>query len=148
MSYATGEEALLDVIRRVHGYNQYNTSRGNWRVLNKGASDHYVILRQGGWTAAYVSMCTLQITYRTVVEVWQRYKDDTTSYIDLLGHTNELVVGIEPERLLGGTAGVIDASVKEAGQPAEMWKKGGGPAWLKQEFIVEWLHQTDVTFTD
>jgi hypothetical protein len=148
MSYQDGEEALLTVIQDIAGFSVANTSRGKWGILNSGTSDHYVVVRQGGWTAEYTTLRTLQTVYRTVVEVWKRYKDDQTTYIELVEHVNDLKVGIEPERLLGGLSGVVDASVKEGSEPAEMWKKGGGPAWLKQEFIVEWLYQTDVTFTD
>lgn len=148
MSYSTGEAALLTVIRTISGFTAANTSRGKWGVLNQGKAAYYVILRNGGWSTEYSSFTNLQTRYRTAVEVWQRYRDDGTTYTDLLGHVNDLKVGIEPERLFNGAAGVIDATVREAGEPTEMWNKGGGPAWLKQEFIVEWLYELEVNFTD
>jgi hypothetical protein len=147
MSYATGETALLAVVRTCTGFSSTNTSQCNWKLLNQGKASEYVILRPGAFAIEWITMSAYVTRYTTVIELWERYKDDSTTYTNLYANIAALMTGIQPERLLN-TAGIQDSTVSGASAPQEMWKKGGGPQWLKWELTVSWQEETIITFTD
>lgn len=149
MSYSTGEALLLTVVQGCTGFDSNNTSRANWLILNSGKADHYAILRPGPFDIEWISANTYQGNWITVVELWQRYKDDGSSQTNLYGHAANLTAGIIPKRTLGGTDSTIqDATVRQANEPQEMVRgTDTGPSWLKWELIVEWKDETQVTFS-
>ena len=103
MTYTAGEALLLTVVQGCTGFGSTNASRANWLVLNSGKSDHYVILRPGPFGIEWISPTNYVANYTTVVELWQRYKDDGSSQTSLYGHIANLMAGIMPKKKLGGS---------------------------------------------
>ena len=146
MSYNTGEAAILTLMQSVTGFSSSNTSRGNWLILNKGLDDNYAILRPGGFSIEWITFQSYHANYSTVVEVWQRYIDDATTHTSLYTHVGNIITSLNQYYKLNGTSGVIDASIASADEPEEMWRKGGGPQWLRWRLVLEWKEEVNVTF--
>lgn len=50
---------------------------------------------------------------------------------------------------MGDTTGAVrDAFIVGFSEVQEMWNKGGGLEWLRQDLIVEWTEETNVTFSE
>ena len=146
-NYAAGEAALLALIQTVTGYTSANTSRGKWGILNQGKSNTYVILKPGRFSGRqFVSPTCVQTTWSTVVQVWQRYKDDGSSLTDLEANMAAIMAKIDADpNLADSTGAVLDSNLRSGEQVQEMWRRGGGPAWLMWELNVEWIEQSIVT---
>lgn len=149
MSYTAGESLLLTAVQACTGFAATNTSRANWLVLNSGKSDHYAILRPGEFAIEWISPTVYVANYTTVIELWQRYKDDGTSQTSLYGHMASLMTGLMPENTLDDTSGLLqDATIRGGGEPQEMVRgRDTGPSWLKWELTVEWKDEIEVTFS-
>lgn len=151
MSYGAGEALLLALIRNISsgGYDANNTSRGKWGLLNKGRSNHYAILKPGAFGPRVHEGVGLVIeNWSTVIQVWQRYKDDGDSLTDLEAEVEKIIAKIDTDPNMGDTTGlVLDTNLRRGGEVQEMWKRGGGgPAWLMQELVVEWSEQRTVVY--
>ncbi len=142
MSYIFGENLIATVIKTDDDFNVDNTDQAKWTFLNKGKSDHYAILKSGGTVPVFITPGVYQAEQRTIIEVWQRYKDDGDTAINLYGYVDTVLLLIQANKKLGDTTGVIQQSTVEAVEPVlEMWMSGGGPAWLRQSVIVLWHEQ-------
>ena len=152
MSYPTGEGYVLTKLQAIAGgaWTATNTSRGKWGILDSGKADHYAILKEGaGGSAAFISGSTKERTYRTVVQVWQSYTDDGTSATNLQAYGEAIRNQFDAYRKLGDTSGtIIDAECDEWSEVQEMWVRGGGLRWLRQDFIVRWREQVSITFAE
>lgn len=146
-NYANGEAALLALIQTVTGYSSSNTSRGKWGILNTGKSNTYAILKPGRFGGRQFAAPTcVQTTWSTVIQVWQRYKDDGTSMTDLEANVAKIIAKIDADPNLGDSTGtVLDSNLRSGEVVQEMWRNGGGPAWLMWELTVEWTEQSIVT---
>ena len=151
MSYTSGEALVLTRLRAISGstWTSSNSSRGNWSILNSGASDHYAILAMApGTNDGYAISMTLR-NYVTKIEVWQAYTDDGTSYTNLLGYYEAILDMFDQYRKLGDTGGTIqDARCARWGQVEERWSAGGGPRWLKQDFFIEWTEENSISYAE
>lgn len=132
--YGDIEALWLARIRAMSGYDTSNTSRGNWGVLNAGKAPRYVILKPGEHQREMIAFNTRQETWQTVIEVWQRYKDDGDSLTDLETAVNAIVDAIDQYPRLGDTGGTVRlgeiTAVREVIQsPAD------GPAWLMAALV-------------
>lgn len=144
MSYTAGEAAILAQVQTCTGFSSTNTSRSNWGVLNSGKDDHYAILRPGAFATAWISPTVYEARYNTVVEVWQRWKDDTSTHTSLYAHiANLMALMTNPDM----DAGLLDSSITGAEAPEEMWRKSGGPSWLRWRINIAWSDQVQVTFS-
>lgn len=150
MSYSAGEALALTQVQAVTGFASTNTSRGKWGILNSGASDHYAILRSGEFTVIWDSLRIHTTQWRTVIEVWQRYKDDGTSYTSLLTHVANITARLEKYRKLADTTGTLqDANLTGGSAITEQWRNNSdGPSWLKQELYLDWSEESTVTFSE
>ena len=146
MSYSAGEANILTLVQACSSYNTANTSRGDWKVLNKGTAATYAIVKPTRSPVQFSSGRILQFRWRTVIEVWERYKLDATTRTALEGHVAEIVVKIAAYPHLGGST-ASNSDVIEIGEPLEMWKRGG-IAWLRQDITVEWWEHVNITFAD
>lgn len=138
MSYSTGEALLLAAVQACASFDSTNTSRANWKVLDKGKSSRYAILRPGAWSAKWVAFNTYNTTYQTVIEIWQRYTDETTTHTNLYALVAEVLEGILPDALGGD---ILSLLVSDADEPEEMWTAGGGPSWLRWSVRVNWTEE-------
>lgn len=150
MTYSTGEALLLTAIQALSSFDTNNSSRGNWKILDKGHNSKYVILRPGAFAVEWFAYTSYTVTYRTIIEVWQRYTDETTTHTNLYAAVGEIITGLMPEHLINDTTGVIqDMQVIEGGEPEEMWTSGGGPAWLRWNITVQWVEEAaSISLTD
>jgi len=150
MSYASGEALILTRLQTLSNFNDNNTSRGKWAVLNSGNSSVYGILREGMSEHPQGTGKHFFEKHKTIIEVWQRYKDDGTTRTDLQARVEEVKAEFYARRLLGSANSTIqDSKPARTGEPAEMWKEGGnGPAWMMQEVTIEWTEEVSVTFAE
>lgn len=150
MSYASGEALILTRLQTLSNFNDNNTSRGNWRILNTGRSSVYGILREGASEHPQGTGKLFFEKHLTVIEVWQRYTDDGDTRTNLQARAEEVKAEFYARRLLGSANSTIqDSKPVRTSEPAEMWKEGGnGPAWMMQEVTIEWTEEVSVTFAE
>lgn len=142
MSYGTGEAALLALLARSTAFNRHNASRGDWKPLNSGASDHYAVLRPGAFTNAADGLSGESLTtYRTVIEVWQRWKDDGPTVMALQGHVAAAIEHLERYPTLDGAA--LMAAVAGGSEFQRRWltEDRSGPLWACQEVYIDWQEE-------
>lgn len=150
MSYKDGEILAETQVATVAGFSSSNVTRGKWSLLNSGLSDHYAILKRGEvsieWVAAHIS----QDNYRTIIEVWQRVKDDQDSYDALLDYADAIEARLKQYRLLGDDSNtVLDANLTGASVVTEQWRNNAdGPSWFKIDLYLDWSEQENVTFAE
>jgi hypothetical protein len=145
MSYSTGEALILTRVQACTGFTSSNTSRADWKVLNSGRSDHYAILRPGSFSLEWQTLSMAVISYTTVIEVWQQYVDDATSYTNLYGYVNNLYNILQYPHL-GGL--IQDSTITGAPEVEQMWRQEGGPAWLRWSVSISWQEEQAVTFAE
>ena len=143
MAYITGENLIATAVKAHANFDADNTFQAKWKCLDSGKDDHYVIIKSGGTIPVFITPTIYQSEHRTIIQVWQRYKDDGDTSTDLYGYVGNVITQIQDTEHLGDTAGIIqNSTVEEIGEVMEMWMSGGGPAWLKQEVTVLWHEQT------
>ena len=148
--YATGEAAIKTLVQAVTGFTSAQVSRGNWKVLNSGAAAVYaVLLSRPDEPRTFTTPRTVLESWITIVQVWQRYKDDGTTYTNLATAIENVLAKIDKYPHLGDTSGYVEESTPTVeGEVQEMWRKGGGPAWLRQDIAVRWTGRQTITFLD
>lgn len=149
MSYKLGEAAILAKVQTCTGFDSTNTSQAKWRLLNSGRSDNYAILRPGEFSLEWLTPAMYQANWQTVIEVWQRYKDDGTTQEYLYDLVENLLVGLQVWPNMGLPNSVHDSSISGGDTPEEMWTAGGnGPAWLRWNVTVSWSEQDEITLSE
>lgn len=148
MSYSAGETLILTKVRTCAGFTSSNTSQANWKLLNQGKAKFYAILHIGPFVSKWITPKVHRDTYTTVIELWQRYKDDSTSTTDLYTNFAALLTGLMPSKRMGDATGnVDDASVSGGDELEEMWTASGGPAWLRMKINIVWSEDIEETLT-
>ncbi len=149
--YSDGEQLILTKLRSVTGFtnvtDKINTSRGKWGILNSGASDHYGIIKPGAFERTQGAMAMNISYFQTVIQVWQRYKDDGDSLTDLEGHVKNIINYFDIWRKVADTTGtIVDAFITGGGEVNEKWNKDGGLSWLEQDLTVTWQEHDSVSY--
>jgi len=150
MSYSNGEMLILAALRSISGgvWTVSNSGVGKWNLLNTGKADHYAILKPGAFVHSFQAASNSLTEWRTVIEVWQRYKDDSDSLLSLEALSAAIIQKFDQENRLDDTTDTVQDSVcSGGGEVTEQWTKGGGPAWLKQEIFIDWKEEANVTFS-
>jgi hypothetical protein len=148
--YGAGEAAIAALCANVSGFSTATVTRANWSALNSGAANQYQIIHQASQPARVFEGHNL-VTEKnaTRVQVWQRYTTDGTSYTNLIAAVEAVLKKIDQYPRLGDTSGyVVDSNAIIEGPVQEMWRKGGGPLWLRQDVLVRWTGQRVITFLD
>lgn len=149
MGYSEGEALILTQVQAVSGFaaSTGNTSRGKYGILNQGRSSVYAILHPGPFEVAFVAPKTVHTDWTTIVEIWQRYKDDGSSLTDLEANVQLLLTRLNLYRHMADTTGgILDAMATVGGDILEMTAEGGkGPIWLKQEVTVAWKEESAIS---
>lgn len=145
MSYAAGETLLLAQVIACTGFDANNTSQADWGILNSGKAAVYAILRPGAWNIEWTSYDSYTAHYTTIVEVWQRWKDDTDTHTSLYANVNYLMAMMAYPHI-GGT--IEDMTIDGADEPEEMWTKSGAPSWLRWTMRIRWDEVSNVTFAE
>lgn len=146
--YATGEALIQTLVAAVTGFGTNAVSRGNWKVLNTGRSDTYaVLLSKPNEPREFTSPVTVVESWITTVQVWQRYRDDGTTYTNLAAAVEAVLAKLDTYPHLNDQSGYVEESNAAVdGEVLEMWRKGGGPAWLRQDIAVIWTGRQTITF--
>ena len=144
MSYASGEAAVLSILRLHADYNDRNTSRGNWKILDSGAAANYAVLRMGAATNEAHTTTSAMTTWATEIMVYRRYIDDGPSAISLQGDVQTLVEHIEKYPTLQGA--VTDAQVTTIGAMENIRMEAGGPMWLRTIISLQWQEERDIIY--
>ena len=140
MSYVTGEAAVAALLEQATAFNRHNVSRGDWKPLNSGASDHYAVLRPGEFSNVADGLSGEALTtYRTIIEVWQRWKDDAPTVAALSGYVAAVVDRLERYPSLDGAC--LMARVGGGGEMSRRWLTEGGPLWAVQEVYCDWQEE-------
>lgn len=144
MSYADGEALILGLLRDMAQFDTANSSRAKWGILNSGAAAQYAVLRPGPWEADYQGLGRegVRTTWRTIIELWQRYRDDGASAIELQDLMSAVVEYVEQWPDLGGAG--IYAEPQTGGAMLETWNKDGGVSWLKWEVTLVWQEERTI----
>ena len=146
--YSDGEVLMLTYIRSLNEFDRYNTSRCDWLVLNSGKSDHYVVLRPGEFTTEWIGMSTYQITYTTVIEMWQSYTTEAVSYENLYTQLLDPLMGLMAYPRMGDTSNlVLDSTILYSSEPQFRWTASGNVQWLYWELYVNWKETHTVTIS-
>lgn len=146
MTYASAEASLLTRIQACTGFSSTNTARGSLALLNSGASDHYAILRRGPSEIEWITLKAYTGHYTCMVQIWQRYTDDGTTYTNLLAYIDNILAILTYPHLAGG---LEDSSIGAIGEVEEMWGNAGdGPFWLRCQIEVRFDDTTIVTFAE
>ncbi len=144
MSYASGEAAVLSILRLHADYNDKNTSRGNWKILDSGAAANYAVLRMGAATNEAHTTTSAMTTWATEIMVYRRYIDDGPSAIALQGDVQTLVEHLEKYPTLQGA--VTDAQVITIGAMENIRMDAGGPMWLRTIISLQWQEERDIIY--
>ena len=144
MSYASGEAAVLSILRLHADYNDKNTSRGTWKILDSGAAANYAVLRMGAATNEAHTPTSAMTTWATEIMVYRRYIDDGPSAIALQGDVQTLVEHIEKYPTLQGA--VTDAQVTTIGAMENIQMIANGPMWLRTIVSLQWQEERDIIY--
>ena len=144
MSYASGEAAVLAILRLHADNNDKNTSRGNWKILDSGAAANYAVLRMGAATNEAHTTTSAMTTWATEIMVYRRYIDDGPSAISLQGDVQTLVEHLEKYSTLQGA--VTDAQVTTIGAMETIRMDAGGPIWLRTIISLQWQEERDIIY--
>lgn len=145
--YSDIESYWLTRVRAVTGYDESNTSRGKWSILNSGASERYVIVKPGPRDRQMIALNTRLETSQTIIEVWQKYRDDGDTLTTLQTAVDALLVALDPYPRLGGLGSTVRkgeiVSVREAMQvPAD------APQWLKIDLIGQTDEESTISYQE
>lgn len=144
MSYASGEAAVLAVLRLHADYGDKNTSRGNWKILDSGGSDRYAVLRMGAATNEQHTPVGAMTTWATEIMVYRRYIDDGPSAVSLQGHVQDVIEHMEKYPTLQSV--VTDAQVTTIGAMENIQMVANGPMWLRTIITLQWQEERDITY--
>lgn len=149
MSYIDGEILVEAQVVQANGFNSGNVSRASWKLLNSGNNDHYAIIKRGEGGRTWEGKSHTR-NYRTIIEVWQRVKDDQDSYDALNEYADNIETQLDPYFQLADTAGTIqDANLTGSSAVTEQWRNNAdGPAWLKIDLYLDWTEESYVAFAE
>ena len=145
MSYATGEAAILTLIRALSGYDTNNTDRQDWSLLGKGKAAVYAILRPGPWTNQRATITSSVRQWRTVIEVWRRYIDDSKP-VALQSDVVTIVEQLEKYPTLNGASGVLRAEIVGGGNMEEIEIRTSKVLWAKWDIYCDWSEEKVITY--
>lgn len=144
MSYATGEAAILTLLQALDAYDSENATRADWRPLTRGKAQHYVVLRPGKWSNEQVTVSSNVRSWRTVIECWRRYADDTRP-MTLQDDVEAIVAQLERYPTLNGA--VLDSIVSGGGDMLER-ELSNGSLWAVWEVYVDWQEEHSVSYAE
>ncbi len=150
-NYPTIEGYWLTRLRVMTQFDQNNSARGKWSLLNSGKASRYAILKPGARTRRESGLAGQKMeSMQTVIQVYQRYKDDGTSLTDLETLTEAIINELDTYPYIGDTgSSVVGAHIVEVREYQEILASdGGGPLWLLAELVGETNEETNVTLAE
>lgn len=143
MSYRAGEALWLARLRAMSQFDHANSSRGDWSIRNNGKSAFYAILKPGMAEREMLGHTMRRDNFQTVIQLWQRYKEDGPSLIDLETLIDAVCDHLDSYPKLGDTTGALeDAQIVEIREVQQV--PVNAPAWLYVELIGRWYEETTI----
>lgn len=144
MSYSTGEAAILTLVQALGAYDSENATRQDWRPLARGKAQYYAVLRPGKWSNEQVTVSSNARSWRTVIECWRRYADDTRP-MTLQDDVEAIVAQLEKYPTLNGA--VLDSIVSGGGDMLER-ELSNGSLWAVWEVYCDWQEEHSVSYAE
>ena len=143
MTYAAGEALIATTIKGHDNFDNDNTTQAKWEILDSGKDDHYCVIKHGGTRTEWISVGKVSVEHHvTIAQIWKMYEDDGTSATALYGFVEDAKTQLRNNLKLGDAAGKVQhARIEQIGEVEEMWTKGGGLAWIKQDINILWDEQ-------
>lgn len=152
MNYQDGEILVVEILETVNGFSTTNVGRGSkWKLLRSGKSDHYAVARKGAYTETFFTNTGKQQSFRTIIEVLQRVKENLDDrYNELLDYADAITEALDTKRTLGNitVSNILrDANVTGGSEVTEIWTQNGTVLeWIKTEIFLDWTGEKYVTF--
>lgn len=150
-NYSTIEGLWLTRLQGMTAFNTSNSARGKWGILNSGRDDQYAVLKPGERERAASGLGgQMMDTHRTIIQVYQRYKDDGTSMTDLEALVESIVNELDTYPYLGdsGNTVVMGTIVQVREYQEILASDGGGPILLLAELVGEAHEETSPTLAE
>ena len=112
MTESAGMTLVSTIVQLVTGFDSTNVKIAEWGVLNSGYSRTYAIIRPGPATRPRASFGVRDNNYRTIAEVWYRFKDDGSTVTGLTTQVDALTAKIDQYPELKDTTGTIRRSAE------------------------------------
>ena len=147
MAYIDSKTAIINRIKAHADYSDSNTDQNDWKKLNRGNDDFYAIAKPSTEPAEieFITFKIYVINWMTIVEVWQRYKDDGTTQNDLFGNVQKVITQLQPYKNLG-LSNVNNSEISAISTPQQAWRENeAGPSWLIQELNIIWQENVEIT---
>ena len=145
--YSDIEALWLTRVRAVAGFDANNTSRGDWNILNSGASEVYVILKPGSHSRDMLTWRNRQNVWQTIIEMWQLYRNDGTTLTTLEANYNTLLAALDQYPRLGDTGNTVQqgqvTAVNEVVQSPP-----DAPQWLVAQLIGTVNEEITINFQE
>ena len=154
MAETAGLTLIQNLINALSAFSKTGTGRNitiaKWGILNSGNADHYAIIKPGPTERPRISFRFRDNAYRTIIEVWQRFKNDGDTMTTLMDYVNTIAAQLDKYRKLADATGTIrDAEVSGFGAITEQWRDNAdGPAWLMREIFVDWKEESNVSLQE
>lgn len=158
MSYATGEAAALTLIQTLAAWGVSNsistandTTNKSVTLLQSGDSASYCILRPGEFEreALNVNQSGFVTRWQTVIELWVlRPTDGDAAEKTLATLRGDIINKLDAYYRLNKTSGVLWAMVTRGGEIKDGELEEQGKAFIRQEVVLEWDEETNVTQND
>jgi len=147
MSYSDIEALVLTRLQGMTQFGTGNSSRGKWGILNSGNDDQYAVIRPGTRTRQKISPLNMVDTYQTIIELWQRYKDDGTTMTDLEALVDAVTAEFDKYRQGGSATGLVQKM--RIPEVREMLQIGppDGPDWLRIDVVVVTDEENAITYS-
>jgi len=147
LSYSAGEAAILARLRAMTQFDQDNSSRGDWRILNKGKSAYYAVVKPGEHTREMIGRGMRRNNYTTIIQLWQKYKDDGLSMIDLETLLEATITHLDRYPHVGSTTGTIeDAQVVSVGEFIQT--PTAEPHWIYVDLLMAWQEEALISYAE
>ena len=148
--YKDGEALWLTRLQAMPEFDAQNSARGHWGLMNKGKADHYAIIKPGAWERTKISRHTRLDRYQTIIQLWQRYKEDGSSLVDLEGLVASTLTELDKYRVMGDTSSnIIQANIIAVREVIEVRSSpADGPSWLYVELVGEWHEEIDISYAE
>ena len=154
MSYAAGEALILTQIQACTGFDVNNAVRGIYTILNKGAAKSYAIIRPSTFTHTQSALGgmgkTVQYTteWVTVCELFVHLRDYGTSLAELAARRQEIINRFNAYPRAADTTGTVEDVMVVSGSEIVEVASQGTPVFLKQDLMIQWRENTNVTLQE
>lgn len=136
-------------VRNVSGFSTSNVTVGKWGILNSGNSKVYAIIKPGATNRPPLTFSVFDNQGQTIIQVWQRYKDDGTTLTDLMANVDLIVARLDQYWQLADTSNTLrNADVSSKGEVTERWDNDGALSWLSRDIVVSWQKEEAVTYAE